>query len=148
MTIDSINSIKKPYTAESNKIAAELLWSQPNIFKEDYTGTNFSSQFRKLSFSQENLNSFLLENKLILVIRSKDVSQSGMDRIFNMKLISIFSATNYGGTMANDGAILYVKRNLEIKAKLMTTDENMNTWNSKKELVAAYPLSPKKKEQK
>ena len=34
MTLDSINAIKKPYSPDTNKLAADLLWSQPNIIKE------------------------------------------------------------------------------------------------------------------
>ncbi len=34
----------------------------------------------------------------------------------------------------NDGAVLYIKRNLEFLPKLMTTDESNNTWNNKKKL--------------
>lgn len=124
---------------------ADLLWSQPNIYKEEYPSTNSSSQFRKLNFTQDSLNKFLNENKLSMLIRSKDVCNSGFERGFNNKLITIFSATNYCNSLLNDGAILYVKRNLELQPKLMTADEQMNTWSGKKDINTLYPLSPRKK---
>jgi len=44
----------------------------------------------------------------------------------------------------NDGAVLYIKRNLEVLPKLMTGDESNNTWNNKKEIMSMFPTSPKK----
>lgn len=144
VTIDSLNTIKKPYSPETNKIVADILWSQPNIAKEEYTANNYSTQFRKLSYNQESLNKFLADNKLSMVVRSKDACSSGFERIFNNKLITVFPATNYCGVTGNDGALLYVKRNLEMQPKLMTCDDTFNTWNYKKDNNITYPVTPKK----
>ena len=143
-TIDSINSIKKPYSPETNKVIADILWSQPSVYKEDYTVNNYSTQFRKLNFSADSLNKFLSDNKLSMLVRTKDWCNAGFDRQFNGKVTTIFTATNYCGTQGNDGSVLYVKRNLEMQPKLMTSDENSSTWGTKKESLALYPSSPKK----
>ena len=141
-TLDSINAIKKPYSPETNKVAADLLWAQPNIIKEEYIGNNYTTQYRKLSYTADNVNKFLSDNKLSLVIRSKDSVQQGFERIFNSKVMNIFSATNYLGTLGNNGGMLYVKRNLEIQPKVLTCDENNITWNNKN--ISTYPESPRK----
>lgn len=145
ITLESLNTIKKPYNPENNKIIADILWSQPSIYKDDYPTSNYTSQYRKLNFNQESLNKFLTENKLSMIVRTKDFCQSGFEKIFNGKLLTIFSATNYLGTQQNDGAVLYIKRNLEMQPKINLFDESNVTWNNKKELLATYPLSPKKK---
>lgn len=143
VTVESLNSIKKPYSPESNKLIADVLWSQPNILKENYTANNCTTIFRKLSFNQDNVNKFLSDNKLNLIIRSKDVVQHGFEKIFNSKVINIFSATNYLGQSNNNGAMIYVKKNLEIQPKVLTTDDNNLTWNNKG--LSMFPESPRKK---
>jgi len=145
LTIESLNTIKKPYTPESNKVVADILWAQPSTQKENYSYNNISSKYRKLSFTQEVFNKFLQENKLNLVVRTKDYCSTGFERIFNNKLITVFSATNYCGTEGNDGSIMYVKRNLEVLFKLMTGEEVNNTWSKNKDFNSTYPVSPRKK---
>ena len=54
-----------------------------------------------------------MDNKLSYVVRTKDYCNSGFETQFNKKLINIFPATNYNGNVMNDGAVLYIKRNLE-----------------------------------
>lgn len=141
VNLETINAIKKPYSPDNNKIVADILWAQPSFLKEEYSSNNYSSKYRKLSYSQESFNKFIAENKLSLVVRTKDCIN--FDKQFNNKLITIFSATNYCGQQ-NDAAILYVKRNLEIQPKLMTWDDTFNTYNTKKEILVNFPPSPKK----
>lgn len=124
-------------------MAADILWSQPSVYKEEYTVNNYTSQFRKLQYSQEITNKFLSDNKLALIIRSKDYLQGGFERVFNSKVITLFSATNYSGNQSNDGAIMFVKRNLEILPKVLTNDESNITWQTKN--MTIYPSSPKNK---
>jgi len=143
-TLESINSIKKPCSPESNKIIADILWSQPSIYKDEYTSNNSSSQYRKLSFSSDVLSKFLIDNKLSMLIRSKDCCISGFERQFNNKMTTIFSATNYCYSLQNDAAIMFIKRNLEMQPKVMTSDEKYNTWNNKKDIISNFPISPKK----
>ncbi len=140
-SIESINAIKKPYSPETNKIIADILWSQPSIYKDDYIQNNYSNQYRKLSFTNDSLTKFLTENKLNILVRSKDVIQPGFERIFNSKVITIFSATNYNGNTLNDGAVLFVKRNLELQPKVITSEEGLNTWLNK--ISSNFPNSPK-----
>lgn len=142
-TVESINGIKKPYSPDTSKLASYILWAQPSVYKEDYLVSNYSTQFRRLSYNQDQVNKFLADNKLSLIIRSKDVVQQGFERIFNSKVITCFSATNYNKTLENNGAVLFVKRNLELQPKVLTYDESLNTWNNKNLLV--YPTSPKVK---
>lgn len=141
MSLDNINMIKKPYFPETNKSVAEILWSQPSIYKNDYSQNNYTSQFRKLTYTQETVNKFLNDNKLSLIIRSKNFVQSGYERIFNSKVITIFSACNYNNSQGNDASVLFVKRNLEIQPKMITYDDSYNTWNGINSYL--YPLSPK-----
>jgi hypothetical protein len=84
----------------------------------------------------------LADNKLSLIIRAKDIIQQGFERIFNSKVITITSSTNYLGTAGNNGCVLYVKRNMELQPKVLTVDEVNITWNTKN--INLFPESPKK----
>lgn len=142
LTLDAIRAIKKPYSPEGNKLVADILWSQPSIYKDDYIGNNYTATYRKLNFTQDLLTKTLADNKLSLLVRSKDSVLQGFERIFNSKVITVFSATNYLGTVGNNGSVLYVKRNMEVQPKVLTLDESIVTWNNKN--VSLYPESPKK----
>ena len=54
LKIEDLNAIKKPYKTNSSKIISEALWSQPNIYKEEYLANNYTTQFRKMSFYIRN----------------------------------------------------------------------------------------------
>jgi len=143
--ISDINSIKKPYNVKDNIIVQEILWSSPNnnSNKEEYKGNNFTNNYRKYHFDEKMLNNFLTNNKLKMLIRSHDVIDSGIEKSFNDKCITVFSATNYCGTIQNTGALLFIKKSYEIQPKILTNEEFYSVWY-KDWTKSEYPPSPKK----
>ena len=90
------------------------------------------------------LNEFLNHNKMKMMIRSHDVCDSGIEKIFNDKIISIFSATNYCGTFNNSGAMLLIKKSYEIQPKILTCEDNYTVWIKENWNKSEYPPSPKR----
>ncbi|HUY00565.1 MAG TPA: metallophosphoesterase [Candidatus Deferrimicrobium sp.] len=74
-------------------ITAQLLWNDP---KNELTGAEPSARGIGFYFGKEIFEDFITINNIQLVIRSHEVFQSGYKYFFDQKLISIFSALNYG----------------------------------------------------
>jgi hypothetical protein len=84
---------------------------------------------------------FMKNNKINLIIRSHDVLETGFEKIYDNRIISIFSATNYCGIYNNTGGILFIKKNSEIQPKILTSEDNYSVWayeSNRKD----YPPSP------
>ena len=56
-------------------------------------------------------------NGINIIIRSHEPVNEGFENMNNV--ITIFSATNYGGTLNNSGGILYIKKNGDITPKII-----------------------------
>ena len=89
------------------------------------------------------LINFLTNNKLKMLIRSHDVIDSGFEKSFNDKCITVFSATNYCGTTQNTGALLFIKKSYEIQPKILTNEEFYSVWY-KDWTKSEYPPNTKK----
>ena len=109
-TLNDMN-LKKPYNLFDSQIAQEVLWSTPvgGESNEDHAGNNVTKPLRGKKFDESMVEEFLNKNKLKMIIRSHDVTDSGIEKIYGDKILSIFSATNYCGYQ-NNGAILIIKK--------------------------------------
>lgn len=87
------------------------------------------------------VSEFMKNNKINLIIRSHDVLESGFEKMYDNKIISIFSATNYCGIHNNAGGILFIKKNQEIQPKILTSEENYSIWAYDSH-IKEYPPSP------
>ena len=143
-SLDDIANVKKPYNIYENGVACDILWNIPSgsTSKEEYTGTNMTTSLHKRFFDEALVTEFMKNNKINLIIRSHDVLESGFEKIYENKIISVFSATNYCGIYNNSGGIIFVKKNSEIQPKILTSDENYSVWNISKEQMKEYPPSP------
>jgi hypothetical protein len=92
------------------------------IFSDPSEGDRRSSAVRDTStarFTGERASRFLSENRLGMLIRSHEPVMEGFDRIFDGKVMTVFSATDYCGKYKNAGALLVIKRTLEIIPKTL-----------------------------
>lgn len=144
-TLDDIANIKKPYTVYDNPQVLDILWSIPSgsTLKDDYTANNITTNLRKRYFDENMVQEFCKNNKISLIIRSHDVLESGFEKLFDNKVISIYSATNYCGLYNNSGGIIFIKKNFEIQPKIITSEENYSQWIVS-EILKDYPPSPKR----
>ena len=147
-TLNDLN-VKRPCNLFNSPVAQEVLWSTPtgNISKEDYSGNNITNTLRTRHFDENMVKEFLAKNKLKMIIRSHDISEQGIEKLFNDKVLSIFSATNYCGYQ-NNGAILIIKKNFEIQPKILTYEDNYSVWLKDNWGRTDCPPSPKRQYKK
>lgn len=112
--IDDIrNSIKRPVDHfDENELLCDLLWSDPSKrcaaisqpFDQNPRG-------RGKLFSEVSISNFLNNNSLIRLIRGHECVKNGIDKKFNDKCITVFSASSYDKDMGNKCSILKVIQN-------------------------------------
>jgi len=136
-------AVKKPYKVYETPAALDILWNIPqgSSTKNEYTGDNMTTPLRKRFFDENMITDFMKNNKINLIIRSHDILESGFEKIYDNKIISIFSATNYLGIYNNTGGILFIKKNQEIQPKILTSEENYSVW-AYNTYIKEYPASP------
>ncbi len=122
----------------------DLLWNIPagSVTNDEYTGNNFSSSLRNRYFDENMVNEFLKNNKISLIIRSHDIIEFGFEKLYDNKIISIFSATNYCRVYNNSGGIIFIKKKAEIQPKILSSDENYSLWNINETQIKDFPPSP------
>lgn len=145
-TLDDILNIKKPINIYDNQKVIDLLWGCPigNNLKEEYSGNNVTTPLRKRYFSEDQTLEFMKNNNLDLIIRSHDIVEKGFEKMYNNRVVSICSSTNYCNTHNNDGGIIFVKKNLEVQPKILTNEDNMSVWYDVDNKKNNYPITPKK----
>lgn len=85
-----------------------------------------------VKFGPDRVINFLIKNNLSMIIRAHECVMDGFERFAGMinsylggQLLTVFSATDYCGRHKNAGAVLILKRNLEIVPKLIYP-QNLN----------------------
>jgi hypothetical protein len=109
-TIESLNKFDRFHeTAPSDSTMEQMMWSDPD--PED--GRQESPRGAALLFGPDVTETFLKLNNLSMIIRSHECQQQGYDKMHNDKLITVFSASNYCGTVGNDGAFVFFEKDLQ-----------------------------------
>lgn len=144
-SIDDISNLPKPYYLYDSPVVLDLLWSVPTeyVSDENYNANNITTNLRKRYFNENMVNEFMKNNKLNLIIRSHDIIESGFEKIYGNKVISVFSCINYCGVYNNSAGILFIKKNFEIQPKILTFEDNYSVWTYSDNLKD-YPASPKR----
>lgn len=140
--IDQIMSLQRPihlnHPAESteDQLVLDLLCSVPTEPERHPSPLSMhrDSDSTALKFTSDRLHQFLADNQYALMIRSHECVLEGFERCMG-KLITVISATDYGGKYRNAGAMLVVRRNMEIVPKLLSpmgSTEMWRTWEGSK----------------
>jgi diadenosine tetraphosphatase ApaH/serine/threonine PP2A family protein phosphatase len=123
--IKDIESLTRPLVVTSdNQLLIDILWSEPNENdKELGVRTRLLKEANQVlniyTFGPENVEKFLVANKLELIIRGHSCVLNGFERFAKGQLITVFSATNYRGTYKNAGGSIFVHKNCEISPRLI-----------------------------
>jgi len=127
ITLDKINHIKRfsdiPCVRRENLsefsrdeiILADLLWSDPHPgtgSEKEPLWTFNSLRSNGILFRPGHSNAFCKKNKLSMIIRSHEAVDSGFvkNAKHNGKVVTVFSASNYGGLEGNDAAVIEITR--------------------------------------
>ncbi|EAY12003.1 Ser/Thr protein phosphatase, putative [Trichomonas vaginalis G3] len=102
---DEVQLLQRPIKNFENLALTDLLWSDPE------EGTpEFKSSPRGLGclFGEKQAKDFLSDARKNFLCRGHQSAQHGVETQFNGCVITVFSASNYCGTMGNEGGVLYI----------------------------------------
>ena len=155
VNIQQIDDLPRPLEVihevsnEMQQLVVDILWSdptdsdqelgiQPNVIR-DPNGTG-----NIVKFGPDRVKEFLTSNGLSLILRAHECVMDGFERFAGGDLITVFSATDYCGRHKNAGAVLFVKKNMEIKMKLVYPVDNPygSNWIENEESLRKRPPTP------
>ncbi|OHT14952.1 Serine/threonine-protein phosphatase PP1 [Tritrichomonas foetus] len=106
-SIDQINLIARPFLSIYGGIANSILWSDPNdnvdTFRPSKRGVGFDYGFKAI-------DAFLSNNNLRLLVRGHENIAEGVKYSLQNKVITVFSASNYCGSLNNVSGVLIVSQ--------------------------------------
>ena len=105
--IDILNSIERKKEIPEKGIITDLIWSDP---KEEVNEFEPSKKGAGQFYGEKAVNDFIKENNNIeMIIRSHELVDDGYKFQFNNKLLTVFSAPDYGGREGfNIGSVLKI----------------------------------------
>eukprot|EP01017_Pseudomicrothorax_dubius_P004267 TRINITY_DN10814_c0_g4_i4.p1 TRINITY_DN10814_c0_g4~~TRINITY_DN10814_c0_g4_i4.p1 ORF type:complete len:266 (-),score=39.38 TRINITY_DN10814_c0_g4_i4:123-920(-) len=86
------------------------------------------------SENEDQVNRFLVQNGLSMVLRARECVADGIDELCRGTLVSVFSATNYGGRHANNAAMLTFRKTFKVNGELTSkclapmTNSSLDLW--------------------
>ncbi|PSS19612.1 Serine/threonine-protein phosphatase PP1 isozyme 9 [Actinidia chinensis var. chinensis] len=107
--LGQIREIQRPTDIPDNGLLCDLLWSDPDPRVEGWAD---SDRGVSCTFGPDKVAEFLDKNDLDLICRGHQVVEDGYEFFAKRRLVTIFSAPNYGGEFDNVGALLSVDESL------------------------------------
>lgn len=107
--LDLIKEIPRPTEIPDSGLLCDLLWSDPDSTIEGWAD---SDRGVSCTFGPDRVVEFLEKNDLDLICRGHQVVEDGYEFFAKRRLVTIFSAPNYGGEFDNVGAFLSVDEGL------------------------------------
>ncbi|XP_062084843.1 serine/threonine-protein phosphatase PP1 [Humulus lupulus] len=107
--VNQIREIQRPSEIPDCGLLCDLLWSDPDSTIEGWAD---SDRGVSCTFGADRVADFLEKNDLDLICRGHQVVEDGYEFFARRRLVTIFSAPNYGGEFDNAGALLSVDKGL------------------------------------
>ncbi|KAL3349691.1 hypothetical protein AABB24_022665 [Solanum stoloniferum] len=108
-SLDLINEIERPAEIPDGGLLCDLLWADPD---PRIKGWSDSDRGVSCTFGPDVVAEFLAKNELDLICRGHQVVEDGYEFFAKRRLVTLFSAPNYGGEFDNAGALLSVDEQL------------------------------------
>ncbi|EOA37677.1 hypothetical protein CARUB_v10012319mg [Capsella rubella] len=123
VSVEEIASIQRPAFPDSGStVLKDTLWSDPTVGDSVMGITSNTRGEGVISFGPDIVKEFCKRNKLQMIIRAHECVYNGFETFAQGQLITVFSATNYCGTVKNAGAILVIGKDLVIYPKVIHPD--------------------------
>lgn len=120
-TLEELDQIPRPITINKTSTDPRMKIVNDAIFSDPIDADRRSvREPNPLKYNGERAARFLTENRLAMLIRTHEPVLEGYDRIFDGKVMTVFSATDYCGKYKNAAALLVIKRTLEIIPKTLS----------------------------
>lgn len=111
ISLDSIAKIELPAETFEDPIINCLVWSDPD---QIISGFKKSPRGQGVLFGEDVLTEFLKSNNLQAIIRAHEVQYDGVATLFDGKVYSVYSASNYCGNVDNFGGCLSINPSGEV----------------------------------
>lgn len=108
-TMDDIRRLERPIEVPDEGLLCDLLWADPDENTIEWDD-NHERQI-SVTFGSRIVENFLTKHGFDLIIRAHEVVENGFKFFAGRKLVTIFSAPNYGGH-GNYGAIMAIDEQL------------------------------------
>ncbi|KAF5198791.1 Serine/threonine-protein phosphatase PP1 [Thalictrum thalictroides] len=119
--LDQIRDIERPTEIPDGGLLCDLLWSDPDAAVEGWAD---SDRGVSCTFGADRVVDFLEKNDLDLICRGHQVVEDGYEFFAKRRLVTIFSAPNYGGEFDNAGALLSVDEALLCSFEILKPGES------------------------
>ena len=108
--IEDINKINRFIEIPDRGLLTDLLWADPKSTNEAWAHND-----RGIShyYNEDSIDIFLERNNIELICRAHQMVVDGYSFFHDNKVLTIFSAPNYCGTCANDGAVMKINPDME-----------------------------------
>jgi serine/threonine-protein phosphatase PP1 catalytic subunit len=127
--LDQIKEIERPSDIPDSGLLCDLLWSDPDSRVEGWAD---SDRGVSCTFGADKVAEFLDKNDLDLICRGHQVVEDGYEFFAKRRLVTIFSAPNYGGEFDNAGALLSVDESLMCSFEILKPVDYRQTPGSSK----------------
>ncbi|OHS97911.1 Ser/Thr protein phosphatase [Tritrichomonas foetus] len=107
-SVQQLKEIKRPIFDFGDPTIDSMLWSDPNT-KVDFFG--HSDRGTGCYFGSAAVADFLRSNNLSLLVRAHECVVQGIEYMFDNKLVTVFTASNYCGIVENQSGVLVVDSN-------------------------------------
>ncbi|KZV48794.1 hypothetical protein F511_09215 [Dorcoceras hygrometricum] len=119
--LEQIKEIPRPTDIPDSGLLCDLLWSDPDPRVVGWAG---SDRGVSCTFGPDEVAKFLDNNDLDLICRGHQVVEDGYEFFAKRKLVTIFSAPNYGGEFDNAGALMSVDESLVCSFEILKPAPN------------------------
>lgn len=107
-SIQNISSVMRPIMDYNREPICSIVWSDPSPDKQGFSPSTRGSGY---FFGKDVLLNFLHQNNIEIVVRGHQCIDSGISVEFNKRLITVFSASYYCGSLPNKAGVLAVMSN-------------------------------------
>ncbi|RDX59034.1 hypothetical protein CR513_61919, partial [Mucuna pruriens] len=129
--LNQIREIQRPTEIPDSGLLCDLLWSDPDPSIEGWAE---SDRGVSCTFGPDVVADFLDKNDLDLICRGHQVVEDGYEFFAKRRLVTIFSAPNYGGEFDNAGALLSVDDSLVCSFEILKPADRAPGSSSKMNL--------------
>jgi serine/threonine-protein phosphatase PP1 catalytic subunit len=118
-------------------LLCDLLWSDPNP-SIDYWDSN--DRGVSYTFGKEAVKSFCEQFKIELVCRAHQVVEDGYEFFANQRLVTLFTAPNYGGEFDNSAAMMIVDTNLQCSLQVLRPNNSLKSNKGRGNMLSSSSL--------
>jgi len=120
-SLQQLRDLPRPCRVDlsSRSILSEVLWSDPTDSDERVGCHPNARGPNTVTYGPDRVKDFCAANKLKLILRAHQCVQDGFEFCSHGKLLTVFSAPDYGARWKNDAAMLIINGELQVYPKVL-----------------------------